>query len=275
MELDLDRYRARPRATGALAGIAADEADGVGKKDRAAIETARDADLDRLRALQERLYAERRRALLVVLLATDTGGKDSTIDHVFSGVNPQGCRVTSFGVPSADELAHDFLWRVHPHAPARGMIGIFNRSHYEDVTVPRVAGASDAAEWARRYEHIRNFESLLADAGTRVLKFHLRVSRAEQARRLLDRVDDPAKHWKFNPQDLEDRARWDDYQRAFEEAIAATTTDAAPWYVVPANHKWFRDAIVARAVVSALEEMDPRYPPPVDDIAQYRARIEA
>ena len=275
MELDLGRYRVQPRAGLPLKDIDPAEGDHIGKKRRAAIEAERDADLARLRELQARLYAERRQALLVVLLAIDTGGKDSTVDHVFSGVNPLGCQVTNFGVPTEAEAAHDFLWRIHPHVPAKGSLGIFNRSHYEDVTAPRVSGAIDSAEWTRRYEHIRHFERLLTDTGTRVLKFHLRISKDEQARRLLDRVNDPAKHWKFNPHDLDDRQRWGDYQQAFEEALNATSTEQAPWYVVPANTKWFRDAIVARALVGTLDEMDPQYPEPVKDIEQYRARIAA
>jgi PPK2 family polyphosphate:nucleotide phosphotransferase len=273
VEIDLERYRVQPRASTSLADFDPAEAGGIGKKRRAAIEAERDADLARLRELQERLYAERKRSLLVVLLAADTGGKDSTIDHIFSGVNPQGCRVTSFGVPTAEEAAHDFLWRIHPHTPAKGQIGIFNRSHYEDVTAPRVSGAIDVAEWTRRYEHIRHFEQLLTDAGTHVVKFHLRISEDEQAARLLDRINDPVKHWKFNPHDLADRARWDDYQMAFEEALNATSTQHAPWYVVPANAKWLRDAIVARAVSATLENMDPRYPQPVANIEQYAAEI--
>jgi PPK2 family polyphosphate:nucleotide phosphotransferase len=273
--IDLEQYRVQPRASTALADVDPAEADAIGKQGRATIEAERDADLAQLRELQERLYAERTQALLVVLLATDTGGKDSTIARVFSGVNPQGCRVTSFGVPTPEEAAHDFLWRIHPHAPAKGQIGVFNRSHYEDVTAPRVSGAIDAAEWTRRYEHIRHFEQLLTDAGTRVVKFHLRISKDEQAARLLDRVKDPAKHWKFNPHDLADRARWDDYQLAFEEALNATSTPHAPWYVVPANAKWLRDAIVARAIVTTLEQMNPRYPQPVEHIEQYAAEIEA
>lgn len=274
-DIDMGRYRVQPRRPAGLDRIDPDEGRKQDGPRRAAIEATFAADLSRLRELQDRLFAERRRALLVVLLAIDTGGKDSTINRVFSGVNPQGCFVRSFDVPSEEERRHDFLWRVHPHVPPAGMIGIFNRSHYEDVTVPRVRGAIDDQEVTRRYEHIRAFERLLRDSGTSVLKFHLRISKDEQARRLLERIDDPAKHWKFNPGDLDDRARWGDYQAAFEEAIHATTTDDAPWHVVPANAKWYRDAVIARAVVEALEALDPRFPAPVDDIEQYRARIEA
>ena len=209
------------------------------------------------------------KALLIVLLAIDTGGKDSTIDRIFSGLNPQGCVVTGFKAPTEEELAHDFLWRIHAHTPRLGQIGIFNRSHYEDVTVQRVHKWIDKATWQRRYEHIRDFESLLVESGTAVLKFHLTISKEEQAERLQDRLDDPSKHWKFNPGDLEERKLWDDYQQAFEDALVATSTDDAPWYVVPANSKWYRDAVVARIVVEQMRRLDPQYPPPVEGIERY------
>ena len=221
---------------------------------------------DRLGELQDRLYAESAQSLLVVLQAMDAGGKDGTVKHVFAGVNPQGVRVTSFKVPTAEELAHDFLWRIHAHAPRRGDIAIFNRSHYEDVLVARVHELVDESTWRRRYHHINHFEALLDDARTRVVKLFLHISREEQARRLQARLDDPSKRWKFNRGDLAERARWDDYLAAYEEAIARTSTEHAPWYVVPADRKWFRNWAVSRIVIEALEAMDPRYPAPAEDL---------
>ncbi len=216
----------------------------------------------RIAQLQERLHAEGRQSLLVVLQATDTGGKDSTIRRVLKGVNPKGVRVTSFGRPSEEELAHDFLWRVHNVAPRRGMIAVFNRSHYEDVLITRVQELVPRQVWEARFDHINAFEQLLAESGTRILKFFLHISRAEQKERLDKRLERPDKHWKFDPHDLEDRARWDDYQAAYGEALSRTSTDAAPWYVVPADRRWYRDIVVARAIADTLEEMDPQWPEP-------------
>lgn len=229
----------------------------------------REETLRELHDLHEQLFAERKKAMLIVLMAIDTGGKDSTIDHIFSGLNPQGCVVSSFGVPTSEEMAHDFLWRIHARVPRHGQIGIFNRSHYEDVTTQLVHKWIDKKTCKRRYEHIMDFESLLVESGTSVLKFHLRISKDEQAERLQDRLEDPTKHWKFNPDDLDDRKLWDDHQQAFEAAIEATSTDDAPWYVIPANSKWYRDAVVARVVVEHLRKLDPHFPPPVEGIEQY------
>jgi PPK2 family polyphosphate:nucleotide phosphotransferase len=221
--------------------------------------------------LQERLYAESERSVLIVLQALDAGGKDGTIKHVFRGLNPQGVHVTSFKQPTTPELAHDFLWRVHQAAPARGMIGIFNRSHYEDVLVARVHGLVPEAAWRARYRHIDAFEALLTgDARTRIVKIYLQISREEQAERLRKRLERPDKRWKFNPGDLEERARWDDYMAAYEEAITRTSTEHAPWYVVPADHKWFRNWAVSRIVLEALEDMDPRYPKPDESLDDVR-----
>lgn len=222
---------------------------------------------DRLFELQERLYAESAQALLIVLQALDAGGKDGTVKHVFRGLNPQGVHVTQFGPPTSQELAHDFLWRVHPSAPAKGLIGIFNRSHYEDVLVARVHSLVPEPVWRARYEHINAFERLLAgDARTRIVKFMLHISRAEQAERLRERLRRPDKRWKFRVGDLEERGRWDDYMAAYEEAIAETSTEHAPWYVVPADHKWFRNWAVSRIVLETLEDMDPRYPDPKEPL---------
>lgn len=220
----------------------------------------------RLEELQETLWADRRHRLLVVLQAMDTGGKDGTIRKVFEGVNPAGVRVATFKAPSATELAHDYLWRVHPHVPGDGEITIFNRSHYEDVLVVRVHDLVPRERWEKRYGHLVDFERLLADEGTTILKFFLHISEDEQRRRLQARIDDPTKHWKFSLGDLDERKLWDDYQRAYEDAISNTSTRFAPWYVVPANRKWYRDLVVASVLVKALEAMELRYPPPKQDL---------
>ena len=216
----------------------------------------------RLERLQELLYAEGRHRLLVVLQATDTGGKDSTIRHVFDGVNPQGVKVASFKRPTAAEMAHDYLWRVHPHVPADGEIAIFNRSHYEDVLVVRVHDRVPEDRWRRRYDHIVDFERMLADEGTTILKFFLHLSKDEQAERLRSRLEDPEKHWKFAAADLDERKRWDEYQVAFAEAIERTSTDQAPWYIVPADRKWYRNLVISQVLVSTLEGLDMRWPDP-------------
>jgi PPK2 family polyphosphate:nucleotide phosphotransferase len=220
----------------------------------------------RLAELQTRLWAESRQSLLVVLQAMDTGGKDGTIRHVFSGVNPQGVHVRGFGVPSEWELAHDYLWRAHHQAPEAGAITIFNRSYYEDVLVVRVQGLAPEDVWSKRYEHIRHFEKMLSDEGTTVVKLFLNISHDEQKQRLQARLDEPDKNWKFRAGDLVDRARWDDFQRAYEDAMTLTTTDYAPWYVVPANRKWYRNLAVSSILIETLERMDPRYPDPEDDL---------
>jgi PPK2 family polyphosphate:nucleotide phosphotransferase len=220
---------------------------------------------------QERLYAstrdgDDRRRLLIVLQAMDAGGKDGTVKHVFRGVNPQGVRVTSFKEPTPLELAHDFLWRVHANTPHHGEIGIFNRSHYEDVLIVRVEDLVPESVWRRRYRHINHFEWLLHDSNTRVIKLYLHISREEQAERLQARLADPCKHWKFDPGDLRKRERWDDYMAAYEEAIQRTSVEHAPWYVVPADRKWFRNWAVSRIVIETLEEMDPQYPEPAENL---------
>ncbi len=220
------------------------------------------AERRRIRSLQERLYAEHRQSLLIVLQAIDTGGKDGTIKHVLRSVNPQGCQVRSFKAPSVEELEHDFVWRYHERAPAKGSITIFNRSHYEDVLIVRVKELVPDGVWRPRYELINHFEELLAHGSTTVVKLFLHISRDEQKRRLERRRDDPRKQWKFSVSDLEERARWDDYQAAFEDAINETSTGRAPWHVVPANKKWYRNLVVARAIADTLEAMDPQYPAP-------------
>jgi len=214
----------------------------------------------RLSELQRRLWADDRFAMLVVLQAMDTGGKDGTIRKVLTGVNPQGVDVSGFGVPSSEERSHDYLWRVHRRTPARGRIAIFNRSHYEDVLVVRVNGLVEEERWQRRFEHIRDFERMLTDEGTVIRKIMLHISKDEQRRRLEERLEDPSKNYKFNPNDLDSRAHWDDYMEAYEDAIARTSTAGSPWYIVPADRKWYRNLVVASILIEALESLDLRYP---------------
>lgn len=216
---------------------------------------------ERLALLQQRLYAEDQRALLVVLQGMDTSGKDGTIKHVFRGITATGIEATSFRAPADNELAHDFLWRVHACCPPRGRIGIFNRSHYEDVVAARVRGAMKTERVEQRYRHINEFERLLTDEGTTVVKVFLNISKEEQRERLQARIDDPEKRWKFRVADLDDRARWDDFLGAYDQAIGATSTEIAPWFVVPGDKKWLRNVVVARIVLDALERMDPQLPP--------------
>jgi PPK2 family polyphosphate:nucleotide phosphotransferase len=215
-----------------------------------------------LEELQELLYAEGKHKMLIVLQAMDTGGKDGTIRHVFDGVNPQGVRVASFKRPTPEELAHDYLWRVHKHTPGKGEIVIFNRSHYEDVLVVRVHSLVPEEVWSKRYEHIAAFERLLADEGTTILKFFLNIDLDEQKERLQARLDQPNKHWKFDPGDLKERKLWPQYVATYEEAISRTSTEWAPWYIVPANRKWYRNLVIGSAVVGALRSLDMCYPEP-------------
>lgn len=213
-----------------------------------------------LESLQELLYAEGKQKVLVVLQAMDTGGKDGTIRHVFDGVNPQGVKVASFKKPTPEELAHDYLWRVHKHTPGRGEIVIFNRSHYEDVLVVRVHNLVPEEEWQRRYEQIKDFERMLAEEGTTILKFYLHINKEEQKERLQARLDEPEKRWKFAKGDLAERARWADYQAAYEAVLSRTSTEHAPWYVIPANRKWYRNLVISTILVDTLQGLDMRFP---------------
>jgi PPK2 family polyphosphate:nucleotide phosphotransferase len=215
-----------------------------------------------INALQDRLYAERKRAILVVLQGMDTSGKDGTIRDVFNATGPIGIEVHAFGRPSELDLAHDYLWRVHAVCPRRGMIGIFNRSHYEDVLVPKARDLLPKSEIEKRYDHINDFERMLTDNGTVVLKFMLHISAKKQAESLQERLDDPKKRWKFNPGDLEDRKRWDAFEDAYETLLEKCSTKAAPWHVIPADRKWVRNAAVGHIVKAALEELNPQYPSP-------------
>ena len=216
---------------------------------------------DRLAVLQEKLYAEGKQSLLIVLQAMDAGGKDSTIKKVFDNVNPQGVRVTSFKAPTALELAHDYLWRIHQAAPPKGYMGIFNRSHYEDVLVVRVNRLVPRDVWRKRYDHINQFERLLVDNGTRIIKFYLHISKDEQRQRFQERLDDREKHWKFATGDLAVREQWDEYMKAYQDALTHCNTDYAPWYIIPSNRKWYRDLVITRTIVETLEDMNPKYPP--------------
>ena len=258
-----DALRVRPGTRVKLATV--DSSATFGRaKDAAADELA--AGLARLTDLQDRLWAEGKHKVLVVLQGIDAAGKDGTLRHVMGAFNPQGCPVTAFKVPSTEELAHDYLWRVHRAVPGKGEIGIFNRSHYEDVLVVRVHDIVPKAVWSRRYDQINAFEQLLADAGTTIVKFFLYIDRDEQRERFQARLDDPTKRWKFRVGDLEERKRWDEYIAAYEDVLARCSTADAPWYVIPSNRNWFRNLAVANILADTLDELNPRYPEPSEDL---------
>ena len=224
-------------------------------------------NIERLNELQYRLYAEDKRSLLIVFQAMDAGGKDGCIRHVMTGLNPQGCRVTSFKVPSKEELDHDFLWRIHKAVPPRGELGIFNRSHYEDVLVVRVHNLVSKSVWSKRYDQIKDFEKILSENGTTILKFFLYISRQEQKARFIKRLENPKKNWKFSPADVEERKFWDDYMKAFEAVLSKCSTDYAPWFVIPADKKWFRNLAVSQIIADSLEKMDPKIPKSTEDLS--------
>ena len=255
----MDRYRIEPGATVDLTSWDPRDKSGFDGGKSAGKQVLHMLN-ERLEDLQELLYAEGKRKVLVVLQATDTGGKDGVIRHVFDRVNPQGVKVANFKVPTPVELAHDYLWRVHQRTPARGEIVIFNRSHYEDVLVVRVHDLVPQSVWSRRYEHINAFEQMLADEGTTILKFFLHISKEEQKERLQSRLDKPHKRWKFSRGDLKERELWDDYQAAYESMLSKTSTPWAPWYLVPADRKWYRNLVVATTLVSTLQGLDMQYP---------------
>lgn len=254
---DIDRYRVKPSTKVDLSRWDCRENEGLDK--RVGREATKELNA-RLEELQELLWAEGKNKVLTVLQATDTGGKDGTIRHVFDGVNPQGVKVASFKKPSEEELAHDYLWRVHAHTPGKGEMTIFNRSHYEDVLVVRVHNLVEPQRWQKRYEHIRGFEKLLTDEGTTIVKLFLHLSKAEQKQRLQSRLDEADKHWKFSKSDLAEREHWDAYQEAFTAMLQETSTEKAPWYVIPADRKWFRNLLVSRIMVSTLESLSMSYP---------------
>jgi PPK2 family polyphosphate:nucleotide phosphotransferase len=225
--------------------------------------------------LQRLLWADATKSLLVVLQAVDAGGKDGVIRHLFTGMNPQGTSVFGFKQPSRSEAAHDFLWRAHLHAPGKGEVVIFNRSHYEDVLVVRVHKLVPKADWSRRYERINEFEKLLAQNGTRILKFFLHISPEEQLARFKQRLDDPARRWKISESDYTERQQWNRYVDAFEDAMERTSTEHAPWYVIPADQKWFRDLAISQILADAMEEMNLKTPPPQMDLAEIRRKYHA
>ncbi len=261
----LDHLRVKPGSPARIASIDPRSTEGA-PSDKATAETASAALSAELAELQEKLWAEHRQSLLVVLQAIDAGGKDGTIKKVFGGVNPQGCRVTSFKQPSEEERDHDFLWRIHRAVPGAGEIGIFNRSHYEDVLIVRVHDLVPKTVWSKRFGLINDFEASLVAANTTIVKFLLHISKDEQAERFRSRLETPSKNWKFNIADLEERKHWDEYQTAFEDALTKTSTKIAPWYVIPADRKWHRDWAVLTVLVETLKKMDPQYPDPEIDL---------
>lgn len=266
--MDIKDYRAKPGQKIKLSDIDPQQTQNWTSKDRAGAE-ARTEELNaRLEALQELLWAQGKERVLVVLQAMDAGGKDGTIKHVFEHVNPSGVKVASFKKPNEKELARDYLWRIHERVPADGELVIFNRSHYEDVLVVRVLDLVPKKQWERRYEHIRAFEEMLADEGTTIIKIFLHISKEEQRERLQKRLDEPDKNWKFDSGDLFHREHWDDYMKAFEVAIQETSTAKAPWYIVPANRKWYRNLVISEILVQTLEELEMTYPAAEDDVLE-------
>jgi polyphosphate:nucleotide phosphotransferase, PPK2 family len=268
-----DAYRVRPGADLDLAAI--DPARTAPHDSHHAARKQIEACVARLADLQYRLYAEGRRALLIVLQGMDAAGKDGTIRHVFTGLNPQGTRVAAFREPSAIEAAHDFLWRIHKAAPAAGEIAIFNRSHYEDVVAVRVRELAAHEVWRSRFARINDFETQLAESGVRIVKLFLHISPEEQLKRFRKRLDDPARQWKISESDYADRRLWNAFQTAYAEALSRTAADHAPWYVVPADHKWHRNLVVAEIIAETLTEMNPRTPPPRVDLKDIRRRFHA
>jgi len=270
MKIDLDRYRV---PAGGPAGLGErDPADTQGLSeddDKKRVKKQRKKNVKAIDDLQERLYAESKQSLLIVLQAMDGAGKDSTTRKCFGELNPQGVRVWSFKAPSDLELSHDFLWRVHARCPGQGYIGVFNRSHYEDVLIVKVHGWAPAELIEKRYDHINAFERLLADHGTRVLKLMIHISKGYQLGRMRRRLERQDKHWKFNPADLEERELWPKYMDAYETALSRCSTDAGPWYVIPGEQRWFRDLVVTQLIRQTLEDMDPQFPPPAFDPADY------
>lgn len=266
---DSDHYRVKPHARVRLDEMPTEEDGGLSKDEGQ--ELLSDYS-KRLVKLQELLYAEGRHALLIVLQAMDGGGKDSTIRAVFGPVNPQGCSVVSFKAPHELERRHDFLWRVHQQTPPLGHITIFNRSHYEDVLIVRVKGLAPEKRWKARYDHINAFEEMLHDEGTVILKFFLHISKDYQRQRMQRRLDNPEKHWKFNPADVTERQRWGEYMEAYEEALGRCSTKHAPWYVIPAECRWYRNLLVTRLLVETLESLDMKYPEPTFDASEMVVR---
>lgn len=270
----MDHYRVEPGKKVNLKDFDPQETKGYDgdKDDSEATLEQLNADLE---VLQENFFAEHKHKLLVVLQGMDTSGKDGVIRHVFDGVNPQGVRVANFKVPTPQELDHDYLWRVHQQTPGRGEIVIFNRSHYEDVLVVRVHNLVPEAVWRRRYDQINAFERMLAEEGTTILKFYLHIDPKEQKERLIERLDQPEKNWKFNPGDLKERALWAEYAKAYQDVLEKTSTEWAPWYIVPANRKWYRNLVISTVLVDTLQRLDIRMPAPfpAQEVAKYRRQL--
>src|SRR3954468_16075708 len=267
---DFARYRVEPGERFSIADH--DPADTGGFSGGEEVEREYSGLRERIADLQERLYAEEKRSLLIVLQGIDAAGKDGTLRHVMRGTNPSGVRVYSFKEPSSEELAHDFLWRYHQSTPADGMIGVFNRSHYEDVLVVRVKDLAPEELWRSRYDSINDFERMLVREGTTILKFFLHISRDRQLEKFRERLERPDKYWKWSDNDIKEREHWDEYQQAYEDALNATSTPWAPWYVVPADHRWFRNYVVARVFAATLEAMNPRFPEPPQEIKAFAER---
>lgn len=262
MKIDTDKYRVKEGQAIELSKIDPNDT-GDFSKDRDGKKAARKnlkSQIKNLAELQNKFYADGSKALLIVLQALDAGGKDGTIRKVMTGINPQGVQISSFKAPSTEERAHDFLWRIHKVTPKKGMIGIFNRSHYEDVLVVRVRNFAPESVWSKRFEAINDFEQNLVNEGTEIIKVYLHIDKAEQKRRFEDRLNIPEKNWKFNPGDLEDRALWGDYQKAFEDVFTKTSKERAPWYVIPANNKWYRDTLISQIIINKIEAMGLAYP---------------
>lgn len=266
--VDFDKYRVKPGQQVDLQQFDCNQDGGLENDE---LKDLRQDVWRKLDDYQERLYAESRQSVLIVLQAMDAAGKDSTISKLTGHLNSHGCAVHSFKSPSKKELAHDFLWRVHQKVPAKGGITLFNRSHYEDVLIVKVHGWADAQQIQARYQHIQNFEALLKDRGTKVIKFMLHITPEYQLERFRQRLNNPEKHWKFNPGDLKERAHWDDYMAAFKTAIETSSTDQAPWYIVPAENRRFRDLMIASVLLDTLRELDPQHPEPDYDTVEYTA----
>ena len=259
------RFRIDPDSDFRLAKYDPDDTSGFdGEKEDEPEQTKRLND--KLRSLQDKLWAEGHYKILIVLQGLDTAGKDGVIHRVFQGVNPQGVRVAHFGVPSTEESDHDFLWRVHKQVPAKGEVVIFNRSHYEAVLVERVHKLTPKKIWQRRYRQINDFENILVEDDTLILKFFLHITKEEQKKRLQERLEDPRKKWKFSINDLPERKKWNEYVKAYEEAISKTSTNQAPWYVIPSNHKWYRDLIVSHIIVKHMDDLPLKYPKPIEKL---------
>jgi PPK2 family polyphosphate:nucleotide phosphotransferase len=268
-----NEFRIKPGSTVNLGKIDPDYQAGYANEESTLTELNKYSQ--RLRELQAVMYAENKHALLIVLQAMDGGGKDGTISHVMSALNPQGCSVLGFKVPSAEEMAHDYLWRIHKQTPKKGQIVVFNRSHYEDVLVVRVHNLVPKKVWSKRYNEINAFERELTNSGTTIVKFFLHIDQEEQLKRFRDRLDQTDKQWKISDSDYTERELWDDYQQAYMDALSKCSFNYAPWYVIPANHKWFRDLAVSQILVDTLEGLKMKYPPPSVDLAEIKQKYHA